>query len=583
MTRSLRSLGLAALYALWAAPVGAQSPSATTTTSVQSAPATQTSSSAAPEEARPATTTFFGDTGLWFVPTGEVLDHGKWSVSGYRRGTNYIQGFSNVGDIAGTFAVGIKNRAELFGAFLVDTRIDRDLVPLFINNMDVGGIVDRHPRVHQRWTGDNVGDFYVGGKINLWSEFRQNPAALAFRGMVKLPTGDKDAGVSTGQADFSVDFIGSKELRRKVELSGYAGYEFRGKPDGFDIPGGATRWGVGAGWPSRSPLRLALELVGSMPTNDTATITSGQVVGDDGTISPGISATQNLTLANVGLTWQHRSGFFIGGGLAWNFPMKDRQDFRSDEPDEKSSDFVDWQIRIGYHPGVRVYVPPPPPPPPPPGPAPAPPPPPQNRPPVVKAQCDPCTVEVGRNSTVTATASDPDGDPLTYRWTTPQGTLATPAERQTLWTAPQQEGTVPVTVTVNDGKGGMASDTVNIQVIRPPVKTYTFEDVHFDFDRYTLRPEATRVLDEAVAAMKQDAALRLQLEGHTCNIGTAEYNLALGDRRANAVRDYLINRGVAAGRLSTVSYGEERPKYDNAREETRRLNRRAALVINLQK
>ena len=262
--------------------------------------------------------------------------------------------------------------------------------------------------------------------------------------------------------------------------------------------------------------------------------------------------------------------------------MKDRKDFNSDEPGEKSSDFVDWQIRIGYHPGVRVYVPPPPPPPPLPPPAPTPAPP-ANRPPVVKAQCDPCTVEVGRNSTVTATASDPDGDTLTYRWTSPQGTLANPAERQTLWTAPQQEGTVPVTVTVDDGKGGTASDTVNIQVIRPPVKTYTFEDVHFDFDRYTLRPEATRVLDEAVAAMKQDATLRLQLEGHTCNIGTAEYNLALGDRRANAVRDYLISRGIATGRLSTISYGEERPKYDNAREETRRLNRRAALVVNLQK
>ena len=63
---------------------------------------------------------------------------------------------------------------------------------------------------------------------------------------------------------------------------------------------------------------------------------------------------------------------------------------------------------------------------------------------------------------------------------------------------------------------------------------------------------------------------------------TAEYNLALGDRRANAVRDYLTSRGIAASRLGTVSYGEERPKHDNAREETRRLNRRAALVVNLQ-
>ena len=131
--------------------------------------------------------------------------------------------------------------------------------------------------------------------------------------------------------------------------------------------------------------------------------------------------------------------------------------------------------------------------------------------------------------------------------------------------------------------GGTASDTVNIQVTRPPVRNYTFEDVHFDFDRYSLRPEATRVLDEAIAALRQDATLRVTIEGHTCNIGTAEYNLALGERRANAVRDYFVNNGIAANRLQTVSYGEERPKYDNSREETRRLNRRAALVVNLQR
>ena len=147
-----------------------------------------------------------------------------------------------------------------------------------------------------------------------------------------------------------------------------------------------------------------------------------------------------------------------------------------------------------------------------------------------------------------------------------------------------QPGTVPVTVRVTcptDNK--TASDTVNIQVVKPAVKMITFEDVHFDFDRYSLRPEATRVLDEAITAMQQDATLRLTIEGHTCNIGTAEYNRALGDRRANAVRDYLTSRGVAAARLQTVSYGEERPKYDNAREETRRLNRRAALTVNLQR
>ena len=146
-----------------------------------------------------------------------------------------------------------------------------------------------------------------------------------------------------------------------------------------------------------------------------------------------------------------------------------------------------------------------------------------------------------------------------------------------------QEGTVPVTVTVTcpqDGK--TATDTVNIQVVRQAVKEFVFEDVHFDFDRYSLRPEATRILDEAVKAMQADTSLRLTLEGHTCNIGTTEYNLALGERRSAAVRDYLAGRGVNPNRLQAVSYGEERPKHDNSREETRRLNRRAAMTIRLQ-
>jgi outer membrane protein OmpA-like peptidoglycan-associated protein len=226
---------------------------------------------------------------------------------------------------------------------------------------------------------------------------------------------------------------------------------------------------------------------------------------------------------------------------------------------------------------VRVYVAPLPPPPPPP-----PSPPPVNRPPTVRARCEPCTVEVGKISTLTADAQDPDGDALTYRWTTPAGTIQTPADRQTRWTAPQQEGPVPVTITVDDGKSGTAAAAVTVQVVRPPKKVYSFEDVHFDFDRYTLRPEALRLLDEAVQALQENPELRIEIEGHTCSIGTAEYNLALGDRRATAARDYLTSRGVSASRLNAISYGEERPKHDNAREETRRLNRRAALVVKVQ-
>jgi outer membrane protein OmpA-like peptidoglycan-associated protein len=260
----------------------------------------------------------------------------------------------------------------------------------------------------------------------------------------------------------------------------------------------------------------------------------------------------------------------------YNLGLDGRSDLSGFE--NEGGDAIGFQFRIGYHPGVRIFVPPPPAPPPP-----APPAAPSNRPPTVRARCEPCTVPVGGTSTVTADATDPDGDPLTYRWNTPSGRVSNPADRQSPWTAPMQEGPVVVTVEVSDGKGGTASDAVTIQVIRPAVKEIVFEDVHFDFDRYSLRPEAVRALDEVIKALQQDAQLRLQVEGHTCNIGTAEYNLALGERRAVAVREYLTSRGIGADRLQTVSYGEERPKHDNAREETRRLNRRAALVVRLQR
>ncbi len=201
---------------------------------------------------------------------------------------------------------------------------------------------------------------------------------------------------------------------------------------------------------------------------------------------------------------------------------------------------------------------------------------PQNRPPTVQAQCEPCTVEVGKTSSITAVAQDPDGDSLTYRWSAPAGSLQNPTDRQTIWTAPNQEGPVQATITVDDGKGGTATANTTIQVVRPaPVVELNFEDVYFDFDRSTLRPDALRLLDDAVAKLQASPGKNMVIEGHTCNIGTAEYNLALGERRARSVVDYLTSRGVSAGRLEIRSYGEERPKFDNAREETRRLNRRA--------
>ena len=555
---------------IWAAAAAAQTPAPQSN-------APQTSSPPPPTETRPATTTFNGDTGLWYVPTAEVLPHAKWSVSGYRRGTNWIQGYTNVADFAGTFGVGIRDRAEIFGALLFDTRVDRDVRPIFVNDPAFGGVIDRYPNVNQGWTGDNLGDLFLGAKLNFWSEARRNPAAIAVRVMVKAPTGSADKGVGTGKADVSFDAIVSKEAAKLVDVSAYGGWEVRGQPDNFDAPTGAFRWGAGVGFPSRNFVRVTGELNGTVPNKDTIVFKGVTAACVGCGVMPLTSSVESLTRATVGVTIQAKNGFFGGIGGSWNVPTRARSSAFNPEGDILG-DYYDWQVRIGYHPGVAVYVPPAPPRAPEP-PAAAP----QNRPPTVRARCEPCTVEVGRNSTVTADAQDPDGDTLTYRWTAPAGTVQSPAERQTVWTAPQQEGPVPVTVTVNDGRGGTASDAVTIQVLRPvPVVELNFEDVYFDFDRSTLRPEALRLLDDAVAKLQANPGRNLVIEGHTCNIGTAEYNLALGNRRATSVRDYLASRGVAANRMETRSFGEERPKYDNAREETRRLNRRAALVVRVQ-
>ncbi|HVL68523.1 MAG TPA: OmpA family protein [Vicinamibacterales bacterium] len=584
----LKRVAMAMFVALTAAtaasaqssPTGTGQPATTTqqpATTAQPPASPQTTDpagmTAMPVETRPATTTFMGDTGLWFVPTGEVLPARRWSVSGYRVNFDYNQGFTDVSNWPITIGVGLGDRAELFGAATVVRRIDRDVRPLFTSNPQSGGLVNEYPFVRDAWSGNKFGDIWLGAKVNLTSQWRQQPAAFALRGLLKLPTAsDEDEGVGTGKMDFAIDAIVSKEVNERVEFSGFGGFIVRGKPDGVSLSNG-IRYGVGAGFPTRRNLKFTAELHGEAYLDDSLELTR-TITARDGTVAPPLTNLDSPFTASIGLTWQGRNGLFAGAGLNWRVKMDGRSEFGNYS--DETGDSLGFQVRIGYHPGVRIYVAPPPPPPPP---APAP-----THDLSVKARCEPCTVEVGKVSTVTADAVDSIGCSVTYNWSAPAGTFGDRTMRQTPWTAPMQEGTVPVTITVTcpqDGK--TATDTVNIQVVRPAVAEVTFEDVHFDFDRYSLRPEATRALDQAIDAMQKDATLRLEIEGHTCNIGTAEYNLALGERRANAVRDYLTGRGISADRLRTVSYGEERPKHDNAREETRRLNRRAALVVRLQR
>jgi peptidoglycan-associated lipoprotein len=104
--------------------------------------------------------------------------------------------------------------------------------------------------------------------------------------------------------------------------------------------------------------------------------------------------------------------------------------------------------------------------------------------------------------------------------------------------------------------------------------------VYFDFDSAELTAEAKMTLNRQSAFLNVNPTLVIVVEGHADERGTREYNLALGDRRATAVRDYLIANGLNSARVRTVSYGKERPAVEGSSEEAWAKNRRSATVLN---
>ena len=105
------------------------------------------------------------------------------------------------------------------------------------------------------------------------------------------------------------------------------------------------------------------------------------------------------------------------------------------------------------------------------------------------------------------------------------------------------------------------------------------EDVHFDFDKYNLLPLAQKILQKKAEWLRNNPDVSVVIEGHCDERGTNEYNLALGDRRAESAKTYLINLGIAGSRLTTISYGEELPVDSGHNEVAWTKNRRAHFTI----
>ena len=104
--------------------------------------------------------------------------------------------------------------------------------------------------------------------------------------------------------------------------------------------------------------------------------------------------------------------------------------------------------------------------------------------------------------------------------------------------------------------------------------------VYFDFDRYEIRSDAMPVLSAQAQWLTRYPAVQVRIEGNADERGTREYNLALGSRRANSVRDFLVAHGVAASRIATISYGKERPIDPGTDEAAYQKNRNARTAIS---
>jgi peptidoglycan-associated lipoprotein len=121
----------------------------------------------------------------------------------------------------------------------------------------------------------------------------------------------------------------------------------------------------------------------------------------------------------------------------------------------------------------------------------------------------------------------------------------------------------------------------------PALKPGTYEElvanvgdrVFFDFDKYDIRPDAQVRLESQADWLNRYRGITVSIEGHCDERGTREYNLALGERRANAVKNYLVALGVDPNRVTTISYGKERPAVEGSNEYSWSQNRRGVLIV----
>jgi len=214
-----------------------------------------------------------------------------------------------------------------------------------------------------------------------------------------------------------------------------------------------------------------------------------------------------------------------------------------------------------------------PPPAPPPAPAPA-------AKPTATLTASPASIERGQSTTIEWSTQNA----TTVSISPEVGSVSTSGSRSA---RPQQSTTYRLTAS---GPGGSAEATARVTVTSPPPTPHTapppveedidaiwrreVKSIFFDYDKYEVRDDQKAALQADAQFLSAHPNANVQIEGNCDERGSEEYNLGLGDRRANALKEALVNLGIPAGRISTISYGKERPKCSESNEACWQQNRR---------
>jgi peptidoglycan-associated lipoprotein len=186
--------------------------------------------------------------------------------------------------------------------------------------------------------------------------------------------------------------------------------------------------------------------------------------------------------------------------------------------------------------------------------------------PTVSLSANPATVDMGECSTLSWTSTDA----TTASIDSGVGNVAAGGNRDVC-----PPSTTTYTITAK-GPGGSATDSVTVNVTSPATE---LENIYFDFDKSFIRDDAKPNLEKVAEFMKENRDVRVLIEGHCDERGTNEYNFALGDRRAQAAKNYLMTLGIDGSRIKTISYGEERPEDPGHNEDAWAKNRRDVFIV----